>query len=162
MSAILDLLTGDAGTLIQQANIEGDTTLGPDDPPRWRWERQGKKPTRYQSNHSISRPAGTPPGASPNRPKNRAAAPPICATYEAQLRQTGPCRHPHNCATYEAQLCHLPVFEYKNQSPATGAIVPVGKSGPRHHQRVGSVTDTIFSPPEPLNHPPGQPPQSLF
>ena len=43
MSAILDLLTGDAGTLIQQANIEGDTTLGPDDPPRWRWERHGKR-----------------------------------------------------------------------------------------------------------------------
>ena len=43
VSAVLDLLTGDAGILIQQPPIAGDTTLGPDDPPRWRWERQGKK-----------------------------------------------------------------------------------------------------------------------
>ena len=43
VSAILHLLTGDEGTLIQQPNIKGDNTLGPDDPPRWRWERQGKK-----------------------------------------------------------------------------------------------------------------------
>ena len=43
VSAVLDLLTGDAGILIQQPPIAGDTTLGPDDPPRWRWERQGKR-----------------------------------------------------------------------------------------------------------------------
>ena len=43
VSAVLDLLTGDAGILIQQPPIAGDTTLGPDDPPRWRWERQSKK-----------------------------------------------------------------------------------------------------------------------
>ena len=54
VSAILDLLTGDAGTLIQQATIEGDTTIGPDDPPRWRWERQGKSddPIPVEPQHS--------------------------------------------------------------------------------------------------------------
>ena len=43
MSVILHLLTGDEGILIQEPRIAGDTTLGPDDPTRWRWERQEKK-----------------------------------------------------------------------------------------------------------------------
>ena len=62
VSAILDLLTGDAGTLIQQAKIEGDTTIGPDDPPRWRWERQGKRadpvpvePQHFQAGRHAAR-----------------------------------------------------------------------------------------------------------
>ena len=45
VSAVLHLLAGDAGTLVQQPRVEGDTTLEPDEPARWRWERQAPRAT---------------------------------------------------------------------------------------------------------------------
>ena len=101
VSAVLDLLTGDAGILIQQPPIAGDTTLGPDDPPRWRWERQGKKadPIPVELTPFLGRPA--------RRPEETQSGP----KTGLQSLRNGPCWHSHFCATQLAQLCHLPVFE---------------------------------------------------